>query len=173
MRCFRPLFLTIAALAGMVVVQQVFVPIKTTNEGVFLDIHPASYKAASDIYVNRGQDDLAINEWIRLQSLAEELGDKFTADVAVKHQQELHVSMAFTFDNAGHSDLVNAHLSELDRLFDHRLDKSKRDFALGVTFLRLGRNDEAIMRLNKFIGEFPDLAEAEQARQLVSELNQD
>jgi len=59
----------------------------------------------------------------------------------------------------------------VDRLYDQRLEKSRRDFVLGVAFLNLGRNDEALKRLNKFIGKYPDLSESEQARKLVSELN--
>jgi hypothetical protein len=171
LRRFRPLFLTVLALAGLVLIQQVIVPIRYLKENVLLAIHPLSYAVSSQIYQSRGNGDLAIDEWRRMQLRAEKLGKGNVVEEAIKKQQELHIRMAVAAGRVGRSDLANEHLSDVDRLFDQRQDKSMRDFALGVTFLKLGRNGEALKRLNKFIGEYPDLSETEQARRLLSELN--
>ncbi|MFC1719787.1 glycosyltransferase family 39 protein [Pseudomonadota bacterium] len=162
-----------AILAGLVVVQQLVVPIQSVRQSAFAMCHPLSYHTASHIYLARNRIDLAIDEWARMQLRGEKIGAAQCVDDAAKQQQTLHLELAIYFERTDRSNLADLHLAEIDRLFDQRTDSPLRNFALGMAALRLGRTSTAVERLEQFVEEHPDHLEAEKARQLISEIYND
>ena len=171
-RELRSLFFSVFALVSLVLIQQLAIPIKSVREDPFLAYHPLSYLTASEIYLKQGRADLAINEWSRLQRNAKKNGDIKTSDSAVVKQQELRIKLAVANAARGNINLATEHLSEVNRLFDERSDQTMRDFALGVSYAQIGKNDEALSFLDRFLQDYPHLTEAQQAEELVSKMRE-
>jgi hypothetical protein len=169
-RQYRKAELTAGLLLSLAGLQHVVIPIQVLRESTFFMLHPMSHYMASKVYLGRGQPGLAMVEWELMQTRALKIGDAAAADAAVEKQQSLHSRMVTVTAATGNFDQAGWHLSELERLFSLRIDSSMRDFAIGVLNAQLGLEDEAVERLERFIKDYPDYAEAGQARQLISQI---
>ncbi|NNL94559.1 MAG: hypothetical protein HKO64_02970 [Xanthomonadales bacterium] len=171
-RRFRQAAVPGVVLAGIIVTQQIAIPVQALRESAFFMLHPPSYFTASSIYMARGRPDQAVAEWKRMQLRASKLHFESAADAAVEQEQSVRLQWLFGAFELGRKDLVDLNLAEIDRLFDLRRDSSMRDYAMGVTYFRIGRAAEARSRLQRFLREYPQLKEAEQATAIIGMLDE-
>jgi hypothetical protein len=161
----------VTLVAGLVVLQQLVLPIQVLRDNPAFVVHPQDYLLAAHIYEHEGRPDLAVREVERLEVKAGERPSfAALARQAALYTSDYRTVWANQLVAEGKPDEARQQLAKVEATYAVNPELTYPSFNLGVLYLKLGDPAKARPYLERFLERQSTGAQAETARRLLSDM---